>query len=211
MLNIFSACWADLVHCIEFRFDYSGTVSACGESKLGLCAATKSRNQYRCRSAFRAAFGEYNYSYFSPSTCVKHDGAQICSLPCNLTFGAYAYVGTILGLQIYVCMHNAPVFFIGPTASFTTRSYSGALPGPTIRVTPGTSFQIVLTNTLENVANTLKANTTNIHTVESLAYVNKISTSNIIFEKYTAWSPRVTECTWRFYLWSCRPRFYPDL
>ena len=68
-----------------------------------------------------------------------------CSLPCTLTFGTYSY--------------------IGPTASFTTRSYSNSFPGPTITVSAGSTFQIKVVNALQDISNLLKANTTNVHTV----------------------------------------------
>ena len=56
-----------------------------------------------------------------------------CSQPCELTLGAVKYVG--------------------PSTSFTTRAYNGNIPGPTMRVTPGTSLFVNLKNDLEDVDN----------------------------------------------------------
>jgi hypothetical protein len=59
----------------------------------------------------------------------------------------------------------------GPVLSFTTRGYNGNLPGPTIRVRAGDTFNITLVNELEDIDNTdygmnefRHPNTTNLHT-----------------------------------------------
>jgi len=56
-----------------------------------------------------------------------------CSQSCELTLGAVKYVG--------------------PNTSFTTRAYNGNIPGPTLRVTPGSSLFVNLKNELEDIDN----------------------------------------------------------
>lgn len=52
---------------------------------------------------------------------------------CDLTFGVVRYEG--------------------PTNSFLTRGYNGAIPGPTLRISPGASLHINVVNDLEDHAN----------------------------------------------------------
>src|SRR5690242_7536388 len=45
-------------------------------------------------------------------------------------------------------LHVVPFYYEGPV-SYMTRSYNGAIPGPTIRVKPGDTLRIKLINHLE--------------------------------------------------------------
>jgi|AntAceMinimDraft_5_1070358.scaffolds.fasta_scaffold62345_2 FtsP/CotA-like multicopper oxidase with cupredoxin domain len=72
------------------------------------------------------------------------------------------------------------VKYVGPNTSFSTRGYNGNIPGPTMRVSPGTSLFVDFKNALEDTDNYALAegsggeagdtntaqllNTTNLHT-----------------------------------------------
>ena len=77
---------------------------------------------------------------------------ECTSLSCELRLGAVAHEG--------------------PSSSFVTRAYNGAIPGPTLRASAGDTLAVTLVNTLADVANaddvamnTFRTpNTTNLHT-----------------------------------------------